>query len=386
MSKIIGIKGDIIPNNQKFIYDWMQWDSTSPNDIISVLNEVNGTEDIIIEMNSGGGNVITAHEIYSAIAGYKGNIEIHVMGLAGSAASEILTACKSKISPVGLVMIHNCMTNASGDYREMDSTSQMLQEVNQSIRNAYKAKTGLADEQLIELMNNTTWMSAQKAIDIGIVDELLVFDSQNSDALNEDGTIQPALALYNAGGIVSPDIVNKLGTIIIEEKSKSLLNGNNGPLSPSEHDEIKEDLILNKDIHEGGTKMNLQELIKEHPELENEISQLKITAREEGKAEGVAAERSRLQAIDNIAKSIPEDLVNQAKYSEVMNASDLALKVIENTAQAGATYFKAAVQDNADSGVNDVTTDPSDTSAEDEEEALMNVAIKAANSKRKAVN
>jgi hypothetical protein len=128
--------------------------------------------------------------------------------------------------------------------------------------------------------------------------------------------------------------------------------------------------------------MTLEELMNEHPELVNEISQIKVTA----KAEGVSEERQRLQAIDNIANSIPKELVNKAKYTEVMNASDLALKMITDSAVKGQQYLKDAIDDSKASGVDGVPATPSDPNNEDEDDALVNIAAEAANSKRKVGN
>jgi len=374
MPRIVNIKGDIISNDYKWIYDYFGWDSTCPKDVITVLNEVNGEDDIIIEMNSPGGSVFAAHEIYTAIVAYQGNIEINVVSMAGSAASEILTACKSKISPVGAVMIHNCSSYASGDYRDMDSASNMLKTVNQSIRNAYKKKTGLSDDELKELMDNTTWMSAEEA------------DSQNQDPDINNNIKNKQFAIYNSIGHISPDIIDKLRDALILAGVKNPNVKNNKPeeqLVNENSQTISQACNLNKENNRGGNNMTLEELLKEHPELNNEIEQLKVTS----KADGATEERKRLEGIDNIANTIPTELVNKAKYIEVMNASDLALKFIQDSAAAGKNYLKNAIKDSNDSNVNDVTTTPSDPlSEEDEDEKLVNIAAEAANSKRKAVN
>lgn len=391
MAKIINIKGEIIPNDNKWIYDWLGYDSTCPRDVISVLDATKGEEDIIIKMNSGGGSVTVAHEIYTEIveyiANYNANIEIHVVSLSGSAASEILMACKSKISPVGLVMLHNCATRAQGDYREMDSACQMLQVVNQSIRNAYKAKTGLSDEELKEIMDKTTWMSAEEAVAKGFVDEIMFVEDNDEKGEVTDLIKSSQIAFYNSVSHLKPETINKLRNVLISEKN--INTENNKPDGVIEtNNQVQQASILNKDNpkNEGGKQMSLQELLKEHPELANEIEQLKVTAKAEGKEEGVKEERTRLQAIDNIANSIPKELVDKAKYSEVMNASELALKVISDSAAAGKEYFTNAITDSAESGANDVTATPSDPAdPEDKDEALMNVAVQAANSKRKAV-
>ncbi|HDU0270238.1 TPA: ATP-dependent Clp protease proteolytic subunit, partial [Listeria monocytogenes] len=82
------IKGTIISNNQKWIYDMLDMESTSPRDI--VLPENNESIDVII--NSGGGDVYAGSEIYTTLKGYNGTVNVKVVGIAASAASVIAMA------------------------------------------------------------------------------------------------------------------------------------------------------------------------------------------------------------------------------------------------------------------------------------------------------
>jgi hypothetical protein len=124
--------------------------------------------------------------------------------------------------------------------------------------------------------------------------------------------------------------------------------------------------------------MTLDELLNEHPEVKDEVEILKVTA----KQEGVTEERGRLQAIDNIAASVPKDMLDKAKYTETMNASELALKLVSETAASGQNYFASAMKDSENSGADGVKIPPADAEAGDED-ALINFAVKAANAKRK---
>ncbi len=378
MAKTAYIKGDIIQNDNKWIYDWIGWESTCPKDILDVLKEVNGTDDIIIEMNSGGGSVIAAHEIYTAILNYNGNIEIHVVGIAGSAASEILTACKNKITNVGVVMIHNCSSSASGDYRDMDSASQMLQVINQSIRNAYKAKTGLSDEKLVELMDNTTWMSAEEAVEYGFVDEIIKAEPQCSisNVMN-----RRPIDFYNSSTGIPQDTIEKLKNILLQEKGKNIIEKNKESENQIKNNADNPAPILNKTIPEGRKEMKLEDLLKENPDAADELA----TKIEAAKNEGAAEERSRLQSIDNIASIVSEAMLNKAKYEEPINAAELALQLATETATSGKKYFEAAVKDSNESNVNQVTATPTETDV-DPDEALMNMAVQSANAKRKGAN
>jgi len=90
-----------------------------------------------------GGSIYAGSEIYTELRAYAGKKTIKITGIAASAASVIAQAGNSEISPTGMFMIHNVQTEASGDYRDMDNTSDSLRAANQSIINAYMDKTGM---------------------------------------------------------------------------------------------------------------------------------------------------------------------------------------------------------------------------------------------------
>ena len=202
MAKKINVKGDIVSSADKWIYDWLGIEATSPKDVSKSLDEAN-VEDIEVDINSGGGDIFAGSEIYTALRGYKGNTQINIVGLAASAASVIAMAGKSKITPTGLFMIHNVSGRAQGDYNAMDKTSNVLKIANQSIANAYKEKTGLSDKELLGLMNKTTWMSAEDAVKNKFVDEVM-FDSQN----------QSIKGFYNSSNGIPLEAIDKIRNLV----------------------------------------------------------------------------------------------------------------------------------------------------------------------------
>lgn len=207
VAKKINVKGDIVSNGDKWIYDWLGIEAVSPKDISKVLDEANG-DDIEVEINSGGGDIFAGSEIYTALRSYKGNVKIDIVGVAASAASVIAMAGKSRITPTGLFMIHNVSGRASGDHNVMDKTSGILKTADQSIANAYKEKTGLSDKELLALMDKETWMSAQDAVKYKFVDEVM-FDSQN----------QTVKGLYNSFNGIPYEAIEKLRNLIKKPQS-----------------------------------------------------------------------------------------------------------------------------------------------------------------------
>lgn len=172
----INIKGPIVPSDEKWIYDLFEIEATSAKDVTDVLKNANG-EDIQLTINSPGGDVYTASEIYTELKDYDGNVESRIVGVAASAASVIAMAGKVKMSPTGQLMIHNATTISWGDHREMDKTSEFLKGVNKAISTSYQQKTGLGEDELLKLMDDETWMTADVAKEKGFVDEIMFEDS-----------------------------------------------------------------------------------------------------------------------------------------------------------------------------------------------------------------
>ena len=133
-----------------------------------------GEGDIVIWINSPGGDCIAASQIYTMLMDYKGGITVKIDGIAASAASVIAMAgTEVLMAPTSLLMIHNPLTIAIGDSEEMQKAIDMLSEVKESIINAYEIKTGLSRSKISHLMDAETWMNPNKAMELGFCDGML---------------------------------------------------------------------------------------------------------------------------------------------------------------------------------------------------------------------
>jgi ATP-dependent Clp protease, protease subunit len=175
----IPIKGVIVSNDDKWIYEWFGMDATSPKDVMDIIEIADG-EDLEVEINSGGGDAYAGSEIYSALMAYKGKVIEDIVGIAGSAASVIAMAGRpTRISPTAQLMIHNAMSQPYGDHRLLQQESDILKNYNISIANAYRLKTGMDEQKLLELMDSGgsvnwgTWLNAQQALELKFVDEIM---------------------------------------------------------------------------------------------------------------------------------------------------------------------------------------------------------------------
>ena len=135
---------------------------------------LSGSGPITLWLNSPGGDCIAASQIYSMLMDYEGDVTIKVDGIAASAASVIAMAGTTVLmAPTALMMIHNPMTLAYGNKDEMNKAIEMLDEVKESIINAYEIKTGMSRAKISHLMDSETWMNANKAIEMGFADDIL---------------------------------------------------------------------------------------------------------------------------------------------------------------------------------------------------------------------
>ncbi|CDX01292.1 Phage protein [Desulfitobacterium hafniense] len=311
--KKINIKGPIIPSNAQLIYDWFEMEATSPKKIIAQLEEANG-ENIEIYINSGGGSVSAASEIYTALQEYRGRKIGKIVGLAGSAASfAALGVDELWMAPTAQMMMHNARAQAEGDYHDMDAASDMLKSANLAISNAYRLKTGKTYEELLDMMNAETWLSPQQALEYKLIDKIM-FDDQDLLVAKVDTTPMLPQKLIDkirneliAGGLIQNQITN----ITIPTKTKE--------------DESK--------------MLTLEKLKNEHPDLYNKVLN-------EGREAGVQAERQRIQAIEELALPGNEELLSKAKFETGITAEQVAVEIIKAEKQRGANFL-ANRQDDA---------------------------------------
>lgn len=173
-----------------------------------------GSGNITVWINSPGGDVFAAAQIYNILMDYTGKVTVKIDGLAASAASVIAMAGGDVyMTPVSMLMIHNPSTIAIGDSEEMLRAKALLDEVKESIINAYELKSGLSRAKLSHLMDAETWMNAHKAVELGFADKILFTESEESQDIGE-GLIFSRAAVTNSllGKIPKPK--SKTGTPI----------------------------------------------------------------------------------------------------------------------------------------------------------------------------
>ena len=187
------MKGPLIPNNSQEAYDYFGLEAVSARSIAEALPEDNS--DIVLEVNSTGGLVTVGSEIYTALRNYAGKVTAEITGMAASAASvAVMGADKVIISPTAQMMIHKALFNyVSGNSDDLDKASNALKASDKAIVNAYVAKTGMSEDDIVALMKAETYMSAQDAVDKGFADEIMSFDDVEAVAGIGNGILPQAV-------------------------------------------------------------------------------------------------------------------------------------------------------------------------------------------------
>lgn len=192
---VIEVKADIVDNDTGKFYDWIGWDAVYPGKVSTLLD---GADEVEVNINSNGGDVFAASEIYTLLSQHSGMVTVNIQGLAASAASVIAMAGDVvHISPTAQIMIHKAWTIADGNADDMAHTSEFLEGIDDSIMNAYVAKTGLDKSELSNMMAKETWLTANQAVDYGFADDVMDFGRSKEPVLNSIGYPQVSRAVVD---------------------------------------------------------------------------------------------------------------------------------------------------------------------------------------------
>ena len=168
-------------------------DEVTPALFRDELSKVSGN--LTVWLNSPGGDVFAASQIYSMLKSHKGKVTVKIDGIAASAASVVAMAGdETLIAPTALMMIHDPSTSAMGNKADMEKAIELLEEVKESIINAYETKSHLSRNKIAKLMSDETWLNAKKAHEMGFVDGILFADNKKSvpEKENESDKKEPA--------------------------------------------------------------------------------------------------------------------------------------------------------------------------------------------------
>lgn len=376
MPKKIKANGPIIGDANAWIYQWFGIPAVSPGMISKELDASNGDE-IELYVNSLGGSAFDGAEIYTLLKDYPGKITAKVTGVAASAASVmIMGADVIKISPPGQIMIHNAATGTDGDKNDHDRSSALLKSTDEAITNAYSLRTGKTRDELLDLMNVTTWMNAQKAVELGFADEIMFSEGATEvtnsafDMLGSDGVLPEAVInkvrneLLKSGGFINqppalgdsgPERIIPLQSIpnlqfaSTAKQPVVAVNTNKGgtPQAGGTFEELKNEINSMK----GENKpMDLNQLKNEHPDLYNQVVN-----------EGVTNERQRITALNELAAAPGAAEIVKNAIEAGQTVAEASFAIVQASIAKKGEVAAARQQDVQNSGVNDVPVQESTT-------------------------
>lgn len=306
-------------------YSW--WgDDITPQAFSNDLRALGDVSEIVVRINSGGGDVFAANAIYTRLKDHKATITVKIDGWAASAATIIAMAGDTiQIPANGVFMIHDPKMGVFGHYaaEEFIKLSEELAVIKQSIINGYVLKTGKEEAEISALMSAATWYDGKQAVDNGFCDEIMFAEVQTEV---ED-------ASHVVVNSVSFDL-EQYPTI-----PKALLNSRT-PTAAVKHISNQNQ----KGVEQSMEIKTVDELRAAYPEL---AAQIANTA--------TAAERKRIQDIEGIALQGFEGVISKAKFEAPATAAEVAISIVAEQKKQGAAYLASAAEDANESGADNVT-------------------------------
>lgn len=302
-------------------------DEITPKQFSNDLNALGDVAEIVVRINSGGGDVFAANAIYTRLKDHKATITVKIDGWAASAATIIAMAGDTILIPAnGVFMIHDPKMRVMGYFaaEEFVKLSEELAVIKQSIINGYALKTGKDVTEISELMSEETWYDGKQAVENGFCDEIMFGEVQTE--------------VENASRVVVNSIPFNLERY--PKIPTALLNSrptHGGGFSNTSHTQKQEGVENSMEIK------TVDELRAAYPEL---TAQVADTA--------TAAERKRIQDIEGVSLPGFEGVISKAKFEAPVSAADVAMNIVAEQKKQGATYLAGVEKDTTDSGVNGV--------------------------------
>lgn len=306
------------------LQSWWE-DRVTPQQFNKELSELGEVPEIIVRINSGGGDVFAANAIFTRLKDHTAKITVKIDGWAASAATIIAMAGDTvKIARNGIFLIHDPAMTVWDTFQaeDFEKMADELKVIKQSIVNTYAMKTGMDTDEIAALMSEEKWWTGEEAVANGFCDELMFEEAQT--------------VIENASKIV----VNSIPIDISAFRTfpKVLLNSPKRPGCFRNYDPEEEEQMA-----AGNNMKTIDELKSVYPDFVAAIQN-----------EAAQSERNRIKAIEDMAGSAYADLVFDAKFQHPCTAEEVAVKIITEQNKLGSEYIQNRNIDADTSGVNEV--------------------------------
>lgn len=321
------------------------------NDDLKALGDIS---EIIVRINSGGGDVFAANAIYTRLKDHKAHITVKIDGWAASAATIIAMAGDVIEIPIGgTFMIHDpkmgVYAYCSSD--DLIKCAEELDVIKNSIINTYVAKTGKSAEEIAQMMTAETWLTGNEAVDAGFCDKLM-FEEVETQVQNASKVIVNS---------VNFDISN------YNNIPQSLLNSQ--PQQANDGVNNINNKVNNKEENKMPEIKNAEDLKNQYPELVKDIEN-----------NAVNKERDRIKNIEDLQLSGFEDIVQNAKFENPLNAADVAMKIVAQQKKLGKDFLNNRETDIKNSNIGEVENTTQEIGKTDNFDSIID---KVAESKRR---
>lgn len=340
-------------------------DDTSSSDFVSALKEHANAATVDARFNSVGGSLFGGVAMHNALAAHPGQTRSIVEGLAASAASLAALGSKKVVMGRGaMMMIHSPSGLTMGNAADHRKSADMLDKAQQALASIYTAKTGKSLDEINEMLNAETWLTAEDCVKDGFADEIGTGEAEPDPAdpkePKEPAEPQSVGESVIWAGVVFPK-ASLPAQIVAMAKAPApvvapVLNIVPKPAEPA--------------------PLTRAEIANRAPEI---LAALRAEGHVEGIAAGIAQERARLQAIDKLDLKGCANLVDAAKYGD--NPTDAAALCVAVVTGGKAAGFDLLANRRKESAViAGIEPDRTDNTGDEAEYArTLAVMVKAAN-------
>lgn len=317
-------------------------DRVTPGKFNEELAALGDVSEIIVRINSGGGDVFAANAIFTRLKDCSAKITVKIDGWAASAATIIAMAGDTiKIAKNGVFMIHDPAMTVWDTFtaEDFEKMAEELKVIKQSIVNTYAMKSGRDAQDIEQLMSVETWWTGEDAVSNGFCDEIM-FDDVST-------------AVENSSHVV----VNSVSLDVSSYKTlpRSLFNSPKNPGCFTNTSAAKTQKKEEQNMATNESITTVEALTAEYPDL---VAKIVSNAKEE--------ERARIKDIKETALNGFEDIVEDAMFEHPVSAAEVALKIVNEQKKQGGTYLANREADVTDSNAGNVGAAAKQTGQETE--------------------
>lgn len=317
-------------------------DRVTPGKFNEELAALGDVSEIIVRINSGGGDVFAANAIFTRLKDCSAKITVKIDGWAASAATIIAMAGDTiKIAKNGVFMIHDPAMTVWDTFtaEDFEKMAEELKVIKQSIVNTYAMKSGRDAQDIEQLMSVETWWTGEDAVSNGFCDEIM-FDDVSTAVENSSHVVVNSVSLDVSGYKTLP---------------RSLFNSPKNPGCFTNTSAAKTQKKEEQNMATNESITTVEALTAEYPDL---VAKIVSNAKEE--------ERARIKDIKETALNGFEDIVEDAMFEHPVSAAEVALKIVNEQKKQGGTYLANREADVTDSNAGNVGAAAKQTGQETE--------------------